>query len=188
MRVIAGTAKGHPLKSLKGLVTRPTQDRVKEAVFSSLGNRVIDAVVLDLFAGTGAIGIEALSRGAARCYFNDHNRKAYELIRVNLQKCRLDEKSRIFNRDAFKLLDEMEDEPELAFDLVYLDPPYLAGFYLPLLERLANSSLLKNGSYLIVESGPGLILPQYICNLQLYKESKYGDTYIRYFQNKINIG
>lgn len=90
MRVIAGTAGGHNLKSLKGLNTRPTLDRVKEAIFNVISARISNSVVLDLFAGTGALGIEALSRGAEVSYFNDRQRKACEIIGENLINCKLD--------------------------------------------------------------------------------------------------
>ena len=126
MRVIAGLAKGHPLRAPKGTGTRPTSDRAKEALFSSLQPALPGAKVLDLFAGSGALGIEALSRGAAHATFVDRDRHARAAIDANLATTRLAERATVLGRDVARALAELAGE-ESSFDLVLADPPYDLG-------------------------------------------------------------
>ena len=121
MRIVAGSRKGHRIDAPKGVVTRPTSDRVREAVFSILGS-VVDAQVLDLFAGSGAMGLEALSRGAAGCVFVERDRQAARVIQANLEKLRLTG-ALVITRDAVAALRE-EGERDRLYDLVLADPPY----------------------------------------------------------------
>ena len=174
--------RGHSLKSLKGLNTRPTLDKVKEAIFNVISSRITGSAVLDLFAGTGALGIEALSRGAETCLFNDRQRKACEIIRENLIKCRLMDGAQVFNMDALKLLRHLQEEG-LKLDLVFLDPPYESGFYVPSLEALVNMGLLGKNALVIVETDLKNQLPEEIITLKLIKTSRYGDTLIRYYES-----
>lgn len=185
MRIIAGSAKGHNIKSLKGLSTRPTLERIREAVFNVLGSKVPEAVVLDLFAGTGAIGIEALSRGAKYCYFNDSAKNAIEIIRVNLLHCRLLENSQIYSMDALNLIEHLQKQQNIKLDIVYIDPPYERGLYENILVKLDESNLLKQGSVVIAETNNKTVLPKDTGNLELVKKSSYGDTIIWYYQSKI---
>ena len=182
MRIIAGEAKGHPLKCLKGLTIRPTLDRIREAIFNVLGAKTIDAVVLDLFAGTGALGIEALSRGSKFCLFNDINKKACSIIKENLIYCRLAEKARVVNMNAGSLLDKLEEDPAFNFDLVFLDPPYDKGLYEPVLSKLGISTLLKTDTVVVVESDRNEWLEKTYGRLELVKKSSYGDTLVSYYQ------
>ena len=121
MRIVAGSRKGHRIDAPKGVVTRPTSDRVREAVFSILGS-VVDAQVLDLFAGSGAMGLEALSRGAAGCVFVERDRQAARVIQANLEKVRLTG-AVVTTRDAIAALRDERDR-DRRFDLVLADPPY----------------------------------------------------------------
>lgn len=185
MRVIAGLAKGHKLKSLKGLKTRPTLERIREAVFNVLGSKVLDVIVLDLFSGTGAIGIEALSRGAGFCYFNDSDRNAKEIIQQNLLHCRLQEKARLYSMDALQLIDFLNKQQNIILGLVYIDPPYNIGIYESILAKLEKSSLLNETSIVIAESNNKTMLPDRTGNLELIRKNTYGDTIIWYYQYKI---
>ena len=183
MRIIAGTSKGHTIKCLKGTKVRPTLDRVREAVFNVIGSKIVEARFLDLFAGTGAIGIEALSRGAELCYFNDVHRNSAQLIVQNLINCKLQEKGKVFNMTALKLANNLCAEGQVIFDLVYLDPPYEEGLYLPVLGVLSqDKTIIKADSTVIVESNTNLSLENRINNLELSKKSVYGDTIIWYYQ------
>jgi len=162
---------------------RPTLDKTREAVFNVLGSKIIDAKFLDLFAGTGAIGIEALSRGAQICYFNDSYKSASELIIKNLINCKLEENSRVFNMAALKFIETLRADQELKFDLVYIDPPYEEGLYDPVLDLLSDSpTIIQANSIVIVESNARLSLPNQIKKLELIKKSCYGDTIIWYYQ------
>lgn len=184
MRIITGTAKGHILKNIKGNKTRPTLDRVREAVFSVLGHRVADSIFLDLFAGTGAVGIEALSRGAKICYFIEKDKKMCGLIKDNLDRCRLRDKAKIYNMDALKLIPFLQQqEPDLRFDLVYLDPPYEEDLYEPVLRLLEKSVLLHTKTILAAETDYRKVLPDKFGTMELCKQNRYGDTKIWYYKH-----
>jgi len=182
VRVIAGTAKGRTLKSLKGLNTRPTLDRVREAVFNTLGAKVVEAKVLDLFAGSGAIGLEALSRGAINCYFNDQNKAACQIIKENLRKCGLEDLGQVFNMDGRSFISYLRKKRPVEFDIIYLDPPYSSDYYTLYLKQLEESGLVADGAIIIVESNKSLCLMEEYQLLKLSKKSKYGDTVIWYYK------
>lgn len=182
MRVIAGTARGHTLKAPKGLKTRPTLDRVREAVFNVLATRTLDAVVLDLFSGSGAIGIEALSRGAASCLFTDLSKEAVQVIKENLIHTKLETKAVVFNMEANQLLTMLQADPKATFDLVFLDPPYESGQYESILTKLAAGKLLKKGALVIAESNTKLELKGQYGFLRMIKQSRYGDTLVSYYE------
>jgi 16S rRNA (guanine966-N2)-methyltransferase len=181
LRVVAGTVGGRRLVAPKG--ARPTTDRVKEAVFSALGDaRIQGAVVLDLFAGSGALGIEALSRGAAAAVFVDRDRGAEIAIRTNLQTTGLTERGRLVGSPVASFLARVSAEGRVdeRFDLVFVDPPYdtAAGEVTSVLEALANRGVLVSGATIVVErgrSGAQLALPP---GWQIEKERSYGDTLI----------
>ena len=123
MRVITGSARGRRLGELEGLETRPTTDRVKEGVFSALQFEIEERPVLDLFAGTGQLGLEALSRGAERCTFVDQRREAAALVRENVKLCRFEDRARVAQEEALSFLSSCREK----FDVVFLDPPYQSG-------------------------------------------------------------
>ena len=147
MRVISGTARGLKLASLDGLDTRPTLDRVKEALFSMLFDKLADAVVLDLFAGSGALGIEALSRYAVHCTFVDANPKAIDVVKLNLNKARFVDKSKVILSDSVEFLKKADGK----YDLVFLDPPYAAGLYSEVLTLIKERKLLKKDGLIVAE-------------------------------------
>ena len=150
MRIIAGRFRGRQLASF-GSSIRPTTDRLREALFNVLGDRVQGSIWLDLFAGTGAVGLEALSRGAARVVFNDRDRQAIKLLRKNLDRMGVSDEGTVtvFERDAFVLL---RNPPEdLRLDFVFLDPPYEFPRYRKLLERTAGSSAMGPETEVILE-------------------------------------
>lgn len=173
MRVISGTARGKKLLSLDGLDTRPTTDRVKESVFNIIMPFVREAKVLDLFAGSGALGIEALSRGAMCCSFVENSRAAAEIIRKNLEGTRLSEKATVHLQDAAAFLRETAE----VFDLILLDPPYDGGHYSGVLETVAVRRLLTEDGIVAVEKRAEAVL-QIPAGMMLIKERKYGKTAI----------
>lgn len=172
MRVITGSAKGTHLVAPKGLDTRPTADRVKESLFNILGNKVTEKNVLDLFAGTGNLGIEALSRGAGKATFIDA--VTDKIIRENLKRTHLEEKGEVIRGDVFKTLKRLEKE-ERAYDLIFIDPPYFKGLSQKTLEILNFSSLFSDNSIIVVEYGFEEIFPIYD-NLEIKREVAYGKT------------
>ena len=173
MRIITGRARGARLKTPKGLLTRPTSDRVKESLFSILGGRVVGRRVLDLFAGTGSLGLEALSRGAASAVFVD--RATEHVLRENAEHTRLDETARILRGDVFSVLSRFAAEGAV-FDLVFCDPPYHKGLWERALTALDASPVLSEGALVIVESGEDEKELPSLTRLSLVREERYGHT------------
>lgn len=167
MRIISGKARGTKLFSPEGNDTRPTLDRVREAIFSMINFNIPSSRVLDLFAGSGAMGLEAVSRGAAEAVFVDCDDKALNVIRKNIEKTRFD--CCTVKHTDFKLFLNTCCE---SFDIIFLDPPYGAGFYEEALGIIKNRNLLSDGGILIAECAID-IKPDF-AGFQVYRERKYG--------------
>lgn len=150
MRIIGGELKGRRLQSVPGARTRPTADRLKESVFNILSGSICDAVVLDLFAGTGALGLESLSRGARKAVFVDKSGKALSVIRRNIESCGLETKAKIIRWDITKNLNCLK-APEPPFNLVFMDPPYDRQVVATALKQLSRSGCLTSGALVVVE-------------------------------------
>ena len=148
MRVISGSARGTVLHSIEDISTRPTLDRVKESLFNIIQNDIEDTTVLDLFAGSGAIGIEFLSRRAKQVYFCDKSSKAVAMIEKNLEKTKL-EKAIVYNKDYIDCINTVKN---IKFDIIFLDPPYKEEFALDAIEKISNLQLLKDDGIIIIET------------------------------------
>lgn len=168
MRVITGTARGSRLKTLDGLEVRPTAERVKEAVFSSIHFEVEGARVLDLFCGSGQMGIEALSRGAQFCIFVDSSREAQEIAKENLSHTNLLKQARVAAMDAFAFLQSTKD----MFDIVFLDPPYSKGLVQQALPMIAEK--MSDAGVILAEHELTDKLPETAGDFTKVKEYKYG--------------
>ena len=179
MRIIAGKSKGTRLSNFKGNAIRPTLDRVKESLFNQISPVIEEARFLDLFAGTGNIGIEALSRGAANVVFVEENAKAQDLICSNLKKCGfLQEQTkswRLIRHDAFRAIEVLENNQE-SFELVYVDPPFEPEIYESCLLQLANSRLLLESSLVVVEHYYKKALPEKYDRIALARRRQLGDS------------
>lgn len=184
MRVIAGLAKGRPLKPVPGKGTRPITDRTKEALFSILGDWIVQAHVLDLFAGTGAVGIEALSREAAHVTFVDKNPAATRIIGENLRTTQLADHAYVKRMDAFKLLarDPLLGQP---YDLIYIAPPQYQQLWtqaIKILDQQLERWLLPDGAIVVqihpVEHDEQLVLQ----NLTMYDQRQYGSTLLCFYE------
>lgn len=149
MRVISGSARGTVLHSIEDISTRPTLDRVKESLFNIIQNYIEDTTVLDLFAGSGAIGIEFLSRRAKQVYFCDKSSKAVAMIEKNLKKTKLKEKAIVYNKDYIDCINTVKN---IKFDIIFLDPPYKEEFALDAIEKISNLQLLKDDGIIIIET------------------------------------
>ena len=150
VRIIAGTARGRKLETLEGLETRPTLDRVKEALFGSIQFRIPYAEVLDLFAGSGSLGLEAASRGAKRVVFNDRNPACVSIIRRNVETLGFSKIARVLNLDFAAAIDRLLKEGA-AFDLAFLDPPYREGLSEHAVRQLFEKRLIRSGGHVILE-------------------------------------
>lgn len=180
MRITGGELRGRRFKGPGRLPVRPSEDRVREAVFSILGDRVAGSTVLDLFAGVGSYGIEALSRGAARAVFVDSNRKIAGILRANLEHLGLTGRSRVIARDVFRALKFLGKE-SARFDLVFADPPYDRDLANSILTWLSGSVILTREVDVIVEHGPQESIASRYGNLAVRFEKKYGATKVRGF-------
>ena len=179
MRVISGFAKKKQLKTLKSKNLRPTTQRVKEAMFSIIQFLIEDAVVLDLFAGSGQLGIEALSRGAQSCTFVDNSQPAIKTQINNLKSTNLYEKANVVLSEGISFL----KKTNVKFDIIIADPPYNSNILLKVL-KLASLNL-KNCGIIICEHMKGLILPQDIENIELQKQYSYGKINLSFYKNMV---
>lgn len=173
MRVIAGSARGIPLKAPVGMDTRPTVDKVKEAVFGSLQFSLPGSRVLDLFAGSGALGIEALSRGAAAAVLVEKQAAAMAVIRQNLRAARCEAGATLLQMDYLAALSRLRE----PFSFIFLDPPYAAGFYYPAIRAIRERELLAPGGRIVAEHDGSLEIPE---GFSEARRKKYGKTYISY--------
>ncbi len=179
MRVIAGSARGHKLQPVPGDSTRPITDRAKEALFSILGDWIYETRVLDLFGGTGAVGIEALSRGADFAHFIDRNRKAVQTIRANLAHTKLDAYATVAYGDSFAFLESYRGEP---FDLIYIAPPQYQGMWhkaLTLVDQ--HPDLLAPFGAVVVQIHPREDQPVELAFLEEYDRRRYGSVLLIFY-------
>lgn len=175
MRVISGEAKGRPLKAVPGTGTRPTTDKVKEAIFSMIGPYFDGGTVLDLFAGTGGLGIEALSRGMEQAVFVDADRRAIETIRQNVRAARMEQRAEIYRNDALQALRALGKRSR-HFDLIFLDPPYRMKNVPELLQCMEEHGIARSAATVVVEHDSSLAYPERIGSFVLRKQAKYGET------------
>ncbi len=170
MRVITGTARGRKLKSLEGLETRPTADRVKEGIFNIIQFDLEGRRVLDLFAGTGQMGIEALSRGAASAVFVEQRRDAATLVRDNLKTTGLSEHGRVVCGDALAFLASAKEK----FDIIFIDPPYAAKLWDNALDAISRFDILSNHGIIVCESPMEQEMPEMVPPYYLHRTYRYG--------------
>lgn len=182
LRVISGSAKGRRLKSVPGETTRPVTDMVRQALFNILGGDVVDSAWWDLFGGTGAIGIEALSRGAAFVRFSDLNRQPVEVIKSNLQTCGLSERAEVRRGDAFTMLAAPADRP---FDYIYIAPPqYKEMWSRALLILDAHPDWLNADAWVVVQIHPREYQTLMLTNLREFDRRKYGSTLLVFYARR----
>lgn len=178
MRVITGKAKGIVLKTPEGMLTRPTTDRVKEALFSIIQFEIPGARVLDLFGGTGQLGIEALSRGAKSAVFVDAREDACRLIRENLRRTHMDTQGRVVRSDYLDYLKKCRDR----FEIIFLDPPYAEVFLENALKMITEIDILQSGGIIITERPLGKDLPWDFSGYTRSRDYKYGKTLLAVYR------
>jgi 16S rRNA (guanine(966)-N(2))-methyltransferase RsmD len=184
LRIISGSAKGMRIQSVPGDTTRPVTDRVKESLFNILGNDVAGSTWLDLFAGTGSIGIEALSRGADRVRFNEKNRQAVQTIQTNLEITRLAAKGQVTQSDAFIIL---RSAPIQSYDYIYIAPPQYKEMWLEALQMIDNNpDWLSQDGWVIVQIHPVEMKEIVLTNLEEIDRRKYGSTLVVFYERKIS--
>lgn len=182
MRVITGSAKGKKLKTPDGLLTRPTADRVKEAVFSAIQFEIQNARFLDLFAGSGQMGIEALSRGASYAVFVDARKEACALVSENLRLTGFGGCSKVVQSDYMAFLEKTAEK----FDIIFLDPPYAEVFLENALKRITEIDILEDCGIIICERPADKLQDFEIPRLNRVKDYKYGKTWVTVYRKELN--
>ncbi len=181
MRIIAGVKRGTKLLPPYNNNVRPTADRVKEAIFGRLQFEIQDAVVLDLFAGSGALGLEAVSRGAAEAFLVDSDSRAIDVIEQNVRKTGFENSVKIIKKDYADAIKEFKNK--LKFDIVLIDPPYSSGFYQSAVELIAESGILQDGGIVVLESA--MAMESAYGGMDIEKTKKYGKTYVTYLKGGV---
>lgn len=174
MKVISGTLKGRKIDGYNLDGTRPTMDRVKESLFAMIQNYIDESICLDLFSGSGNLGIEAISEGANFVYFNDNNKKAVEVIKSNIKNFNILEKSEILNMNYKKVLNELTGK---KIDIIFLDPPYKTNYIEESIKLIDSNNLLSDNGIIVCESSD-LNKIIYTNKFQVLKEKKYGDKWV----------
>lgn len=183
MRVVSGKCKGRSLKAVPGNSTRPTTDKVKEAIFNMVGPYFDGGIGLDLFAGSGGLGIEALSRGLDKVIFVDRDKNAVQTIHENIQKCGMEQQAEIFRNDAERALKAVSKR-DLQLNYIVLDPPYKKQQLEKLLEIIAENNLLHPNGVIICEHGSEFELPDQIINFVKNKQEQYGITAVSIYVHR----
>lgn len=175
MRIIAGKARGRKILPPDGMQTRPTLDRVKENIFNIIQNRTVDAVVIDVFAGTGSLGLEAASRGAKTCYLVDKHPTTFQRLNENVNNLKFQEFCKCLNMDSYDALREVSRR-NITFDLIFIDPPYSKEMIPPAMEIVYNKELLKEDGLIVTKIDSSESIYEGFKNIKLINSRKYGNT------------
>lgn len=182
VRVIAGTAKGRLLTAPKGMDTRPITSKIKEALFNIWQTQIVDASFLDLFAGSGSMGIEALSRGAKDVVFVEKDRRAVNVIKRNLSICNFNGEYEVFQDDVFRRIMWLK-ERQRVFDIIYLDPPFTVDkIFFPVLNTLSDAGILAEKGILAIRTKKEKEMPELIGALELFKTKTYGISKVHFYR------
>ncbi len=181
MKVISGLLKGRKIDGYNIDGTRPTMDRVKESLFAMINDYLKDSTVLDLFAGSGNLGIEAISNGAKQCYFIDNNKEVIRVLNKNISNLNISNSSKVLLTDWKKFLNEANDK-NLKFDIIFVDPPYAYDVYEKILDKVSTLNLLNDNGIIVLEHS-NLKLKDTYNNLTLYKSKKYGNKSVNIYKN-----
>ena len=183
MRITGGTVKGQRLATVRWPDIRPTADMVRGSIFNIVGQDLNDLLVLDLFAGSGSLGIESLSRGAKTCVLIDNSRRSLAIVRKNIAMCGFKEKSIVLKADLPKGLNQVKNYGYEQFDLVFMDPPYGSGYVTPTMTKLIQETLLHQDGVIVVERSTRSTdsLPSRIQGLKLNQSKTYGSTIVGFY-------
>ncbi|MEG0073361.1 MAG: 16S rRNA (guanine(966)-N(2))-methyltransferase RsmD [Clostridia bacterium] len=183
MRIIAGEFRGYNLESVKSDKTRPTLERVREALFSKLFQYIPEAKVLDLFAGTGMMGLEAISRGASYAVLNDKAQDAITTIFKNVKQTKTEQKVSISKKEYDKCIKSLYEKGE-KFDIIFLDPPYLTNLGVKSIENISKYDILTDEGIIVFETDIKVEFPKGLENLEVFDEKRYGRVYVSLWRRK----
>lgn len=182
MRIISGKARGTKLYTLEGNITRPTLDRVKESVFNIIQNNIIESVFVDLFSGSGAIGLEAASRGAKKVILCEKDKNAANIIKKNIEKTHLNENTILYNMNYEKMIEKLNEK----IDIIYIDPPYKTDLAYESLKKMIELELITNDTLIIVETDEEerIIKQMNELEIEIINKRKYGRVYLIFIKRK----
>jgi 16S rRNA (guanine(966)-N(2))-methyltransferase RsmD len=183
MRIISGLAKGRKLLSPEGMGTRPTLDRIKQSIFNIVQNRVEDSTVLDVFAGTGSLGLESASRGAKEVYLVDKGETTYKYLKQNVENLNFKDICKTFNMDSYAALKEFGTK-NIKFDLIFIDPPYLKNMIPPAVEVITELSILDKEGLIVTKIDTQEEIYKGTEEIQLFDYRKYGNTTVCFYKYK----
>ena len=181
MRVISGKARGLKLNTPKNDDVRPTTDRVKESLFNMINSYIMESDILDLFAGTGSLGIECLSRGANQCIFVDNSKESINIVKSNIKKARVENESIVLNLDFKSAINSLSSKNK-QFDVIFMDPPYYKNMFSDALSAVDNNNLLKEDGIIVVEHDTVDKFPDNMGRLYKSREKKYGNTTLTFYK------
>lgn len=181
MRIIGGLAKGVNILSPEGMDTRPTLDRIKESIFNIIQNRVQDAIVIDVFAGTGSLGLEAASRGAKECYLIDKGKVTFPLLKKNIENLKFQDTCKCFSMDSYRALEDF-GKKGLVFDLIFIDPPYCKEMIPPAVEIIHKHSMLKKDGLIVTKIDSSEVMYKGNEEIVLIDFRKYGNTTVCFYR------
>lgn len=181
MRIIAGEAKGRRLESVKGMGTRPTSDKVKGAMFNIIQNRIEGSLVLDLFAGTGNLGLEAISRGSRKAVFVEKDRKVISVLNKNRKALGYIDKTEVIARDVLKALTGLSKR-DILFDIIFIDPPYHKGYNELVLDAVDRAEILQRDGIIIIEHDKNVLPAERVGSLVRFDLRIYGGTGISFYR------
>ncbi|WP_373898491.1 16S rRNA (guanine(966)-N(2))-methyltransferase RsmD [Haloimpatiens sp. FM7315] len=183
MRIIAGEAKGRKLLSPEGMNTRPTLDRVKESIFSIIQNKVYATRAIDVFAGTGSLGLEAVSRGAKECYLVDRNAATFENLKKNVENCKFEDRCKCLNLDSYEAL-QMLGNKKIVFDLIFIDPPYRKDMIPKAVDIITEKNMLQKEGIIVCKIDTIEELYQGNGVINLVDQRKYGNTTVCFYAQR----
>ena len=181
MRVISGKYKGKNLIGFDIDGTRPTMDRVKESLFAMINSHLKESIILDLFAGTGSLGIECLSRGASSAIFVDVSKESINIVKSNIKKARVENESTILNLDFKNAIERLKVQNK-KFDIIFMDPPYYKNMFIDALSSIDDANLLDDDGIIVVEHDTKDKFEDKIGRLEKHKEKKYGNTTLTFYK------
>ena len=183
MRIISGSARGRKILSPVGIGTRPTLDRIKESIFNIIQNKVRNAVVVDMFSGTGSLGLEAASRGATQCYLIDMGDTTFDMLQKNVDNLKFDDKCTCLKGDTYKYMQQFADE-KIVFDLIFIDPPYAKDMIPPAIEIISANRLLRKDGLIICKIDSSEEVYEGNDTINLTDLRKYGNTTVLFYKYK----
>lgn len=181
MRIISGLAKGRKILSPVGMNTRPTLDRIKQSIFNIIQNDVYGTMALDMFAGTGSLGLEAVSRGAKYCYLVDKGSETYSFLKKNIENLGFQDKSEALNMDSYEALSFFQKKG-ITFDLIFIDPPYLKDMIPPAINKIYEKNLLNKDGMIVSKIDTSETIYEGNEFIRLYDSRKYGNTTVCFYK------